>query len=155
MKFLPLKILTLSLGRLQKPLRISTPNQVALRYGKLFNHVVQEKVAKGEYRLQCIAAEILGTPRPIEVYRATRAPNTILKPWQANTDDDSYCPAHWADIAIGRGACGFRCRACFLMLTHRTFADPSRHVLYENVGDYEQVVRKELMRLRPVIIPPA
>jgi hypothetical protein len=32
------------------------------------------------------------------------------------------------------------------MLTHRTFADPSRHVLYENVGEYEQVVQKELMR---------
>ena len=114
--------------------------------GKPFDHVVREKVAKGEYRLQCLPAEVLGTQRPIEVYRATRARNTILKPWQASTDDESYCPSHWADLAVGRGACGLRCRACFLMLTHRTFADPSRHVLYENTGDYEQVVRKELMR---------
>ncbi len=112
--------------------------------GKPFDHVVQKKVAKGEYRLQCIAAGILGTQRPIEVYRAKRARSTILKPWQASTDDDSYCPSHWADIAIGRGACGLRCRACFLMLTHRAFADPSRHVLYDNLDDYEAVVRKEL-----------
>ena len=114
--------------------------------GRSFDHVVQSKVAKGEYTLHCIPADVLGTLRPIEVYRASRARNTLLKPWQASTDDESYCPSHWADIAIGRGACGLRCRACFLMLTHRTFADPSRHVLYENTGDYEQVVRKELMR---------
>jgi DNA repair photolyase len=82
----------------------------------------------------------------MEVYKAIRAQNNILKPWQPDTNDNSYCPAHWADIAIGRGACGFRCRACFLMLTHRTFCDPSRHVLYENVDDYKQVVRRELMR---------
>jgi DNA repair photolyase len=113
---------------------------------KPFDHVVKNKISKGEYRLERIPARILGTARSIEVYRATRAKNNILKPWQSSTDDDSYCPAHWADIAIGRGACGFRCRACFLMLTHRTFCDPSRHVLYENVDDYEQVVRKELKR---------
>jgi len=114
--------------------------------GKSFDHVVKKKVARGEYRLQCIPSEILGTRRPIEVYRAKRARSSILKPWQASTEDDTYCPSHWADLAIGRGACGFRCRACFLILTHRTFADPSRHVLYENVGDYAAVVRKELMR---------
>jgi spore photoproduct lyase len=114
--------------------------------GKPFDHFVRKMVAKGEYRPQCIPGEILGTLRPIEVYRATRAPNSIIKPWPAGTDDGSYCPAHWADIAIGRGACGFRCRACFLTLTHRAFCDPSRHVLYENVEDYEKVVRRELMR---------
>lgn len=114
--------------------------------GKPFDHVVKAKVTKGEYRLQCIPAADLGTARPIEVYRAKRSRNTILKPWQASTEDDSYCPSHWADIAIGRGACGFRCRACFLMLTHRTFCDPSRHVLYENVSDYEDIVRRELMQ---------
>ncbi len=114
--------------------------------GKPFDHVVKDKVAKGEYQLQCLPAEILGTARPIEVYRATRARGNIIKPWEFKTEDESYCPAHWADIAIGRGACGFRCRACFLMLTHRTFCDPSRHVLYENVNDYEQAVREELKR---------
>jgi len=112
--------------------------------GRPFDHVVKKKVANGEYRLQCIPGEILGTVRPIEVYRARRAKSTIFKPWRSGTDDDTYCPAHWADIAIGRGACGYRCRACFLILTHRVFCDPSRHVLYENVGDYEDVVRKQL-----------
>ncbi|MBN2271255.1 MAG: hypothetical protein JXN61_11615 [Sedimentisphaerales bacterium] len=116
------------------------------RNGKPFDHVVVAKVANGAYRLECVPAGILGTARPIEVYRAKRARNNIIKPWQPGTDDESYCPAHWADIAIGRGACGFRCRACFLMLTHRTFCDPSRHVLYENVDDYEIMVLKELIR---------
>lgn len=114
--------------------------------GKPFDHVVKEKAAKGEYKLECIPAKILGTARPIEVYRAKRAKSSIIKPWPSNPDDDSYCPAHWADIAIGRGACGFGCRACFLVLTHRAFCDPSRHVLYENVDDYEQAVRKELLK---------
>jgi DNA repair photolyase len=114
--------------------------------GKPFDHMVQKKVGKGEYRLECIPADILGTARPIEVYRAKRAKNNIIKPWPSNPKDNSYCPAHWADIAIGRGACGFRCRACFLTLTHRTFCDPSRHALYENVDDYEQAVRKKLLK---------
>jgi hypothetical protein len=114
--------------------------------GEPFDHVVQGKVSKGEYRLECIPADILGTARPIEVYRAKRAKNNIIKPWPSNPNDNSYCPAHWADIAVGRGACGYRCRACFLMLTHRTFCDPSRHILYENVDDYEQAVRKELLK---------
>ena len=114
--------------------------------GKPFDHVVKAKVARGEYKLQCIPAKLLGTKRPIEVYRAKRPKNNIIKPWEPNTDDNSYCPAHWADIAIGRGACGFRCRACFLILTHRVFCDPSRHVLYENVDDYAEMVRKELLK---------
>ncbi len=114
--------------------------------GKPFDHVVKNRISKGEYRLQCIPADTLGTARPIEVYRAKRAKGSIIKPWGPNSTDESYCPAHWADIAIGRGACGFRCRACFLMLTHRAFCDPSRHVLYENLDDYEHVVRKELTK---------
>lgn len=117
--------------------------------GKPFDHVVTTRIAKGEYRLQNIPMEIAGTARPIEVYRAKRAKANIIKPWESGTDDDSYCPAHWADIAVGRGACGFRCRACFLMLTHRTFCDPSRHVLYENVNDYKATVQKELMKPGP------
>lgn len=47
--------------------------------GKPFDHVVREKVAKGEYRLQCIPAEVCGTTRPIEVYRAKRARSSILR----------------------------------------------------------------------------
>jgi len=117
--------------------------------GKPFDHVVKKKIAKGEFKLQCIPAEILGTARPIEVYRAKRAKTNMIKPWSYKVDDDSYCPSHWADIAIGRGACGFRCRACFLILTHRAFCDPSRHVLYENIEDYEKAVHKELMKPGP------
>jgi DNA repair photolyase len=117
--------------------------------GKPFDYVVRRKVDRGEYRLDCIAAGISGTTRPIEVYRAKRAKTNIIKPWESGTDDDSYCPAHWADIAVGRGACGFRCRACFLILTHRTFCDPSRHVVYENVDDYEATVQKELIKRGP------
>jgi len=119
------------------------------RGGKPFDHVVRRKVASGEYRLQCIPPEVTGTARPIEVYRARRAKNNIIKPWESKTNDESYCPAHWADIAIGRGPCGYRCRACFLILTHRTFCDPSRHVLYDNVYEYENAVKKELNQQGP------
>ena len=114
--------------------------------GKPFDHYIRGLVAKGELRLECIPAEVAGIARPIEVYRARRGRGTIIKPWRPETSDDSYCPAHWADIAIGRGACGFRCRACFLVLTHRAFCDPSRHVLYDNIEDYERAVRRELRR---------
>ena len=41
--------------------------------GKPFDHVVKDKVAKGEYRLECIPGEKVGISRPIEVYRANRA----------------------------------------------------------------------------------
>lgn len=61
-------------------------------------------------------------------------------------DAETYCPAHWADLAIGCGACGLRCRACFLNLTHRIKCDPSRHVVYENVEDYEMAVQRWLMK---------
>ena len=114
--------------------------------GKPFDHVVRQRVEKGDFRLQCIPAEVLGIARSMDVYRAIRAKNNIIKPWQLEIDDDSYCPSHWSDIAIGRGACGFRCRACFLILTHRAFCDPSRHVLYENVDDYTEAVRRELTK---------
>ena len=117
--------------------------------GKPFDHVVGRKVAKGEYRLECIPEEIVGTARNIEIYRANRARSNIIKPWESKTDDDSYCPTHWADIAIGRGPCGFQYRGCFLILTHRTFCAPSRHVLDKNVADYEKVVQKELTKPGP------
>lgn len=114
--------------------------------GKPFDHVVKDKVTKGQYRLERIPANVLDTARPIEIYRARRAKSSIIKRWESTTDDDTYCPAHWADIAIGRGACGFRCRACFLILTHRVFCDPSRHVLYDNIDDYTLLMRRELAR---------
>jgi len=104
--------------------------------GKPFDHLVRREAASGNWGLECVKADVLGLERPLEIYRAVRKTN-LIKPWQRSDDAESYCPAHWADIAIGRGACGFRCRACFLMLTHRLFCDPSRHVVYENVEDFE------------------
>ena len=61
--------------------------------GRPFDYVVKDKVDKGEYRLECVPAEILGTSRPIEIYRAKRAKGNIIKQWKPNTNDDSYCPA--------------------------------------------------------------
>ena len=111
-----------------------------------FDWYVKELVRIGEWRLEIINPEVLGTLRPVEVYRARRNKSNIIKPWPKQESDESYCPAHWADIAIGRGACGFRCRACFLILTHRSFCDPSRHVLYENLDDYVDAVKKWLRK---------
>ena len=108
--------------------------------GKPFDWYVTEKERSGEWRLECVAPEVVGLQRPLQVYRAVRKSN-LVKPWPRSDDEETYCPAHWADLAIGRGACGLRCRACFLMMTHRCFCDPSRHVLYENVEDYEKAVR--------------
>jgi hypothetical protein len=110
-----------------------------------FDWYVREKVQRGEWRLECVGAEVLGLCRPLEVYRASRTAN-FIKPWPQTDDAEVYCPAHWADLAIGRGACGLRCRACFLILTHRLFCDPSRHVVYENVADYEREVRRWLKK---------
>ena len=115
------------------------------RDGKPFDWFVREKIESGQWRLECLDPEVLGLSRPLEIFRARRKGN-LIKPWTRTDSARVYCPAHWADLAIGRGACGLRCRACFLVLTHRIFCDPSRHLLYENVGDYEKAVRRWLKR---------
>jgi hypothetical protein len=46
------------------------------------------------YCLESIPAEVTGTVRPIEVYRAERK-GSFVKPWEPKADDDSYCPARW------------------------------------------------------------
>ena len=116
------------------------------RNGKPFDWIVQQKVQAGEWRLECIPADIVGIKRPIEVYRAVRKSN-LIKPWTNKAiGEPTYCGEYWADLAIGWGACGFRCRACFLNLTARGFCDPSRHVLYENVEDYKRAVEQWLKR---------
>ena len=79
--------------------------------GKPFDWFVRQKVESGEWRLECVSAETLGLVRPLEIYRAKRLTN-LVKPWSVSDDAEAYCPAHWADLAIGRGACGLRCRAC-------------------------------------------
>jgi len=116
------------------------------RAGKPVDWMVQERLRSGEWHLECIQADVLGTARPLEVFRAPRK-TSIIKPWQNLAKDDaSYCPAHWADLAIGSGACGARCRACFSNLTHRIQRDPSRHLLYDNLDDYERATRKWLQK---------
>lgn len=106
---------------------------------KPFDWMVREKLESGTWHLECIRPDILGLKRPLEVYRAIRKTN-LIKPWITKGADEGYCPAYWADIAIGQGACGMRCRFCFLLLTLRCRCDPSRHVLYENIEDYVNAV---------------
>jgi len=132
--------------RADKEMEIIRTKPGTTKEGKPVDHYVQDMVRKGKWRLECIAGEVLGTARPIEVYCAVRKSN-LIKSWTNLAEgDETYCPSHWADLAIGSGACGFRCRGCFLMLTHRVKCDPSRHVLYENVEDYEKAVMRWLRK---------
>jgi len=113
--------------------------------GKPFDWYVKDKVSHGSLQPECIRADVLGLKRPLEIYRAVRKTN-LIKPWPSFDDTGTGCPAHWADLAIGCGPCGFRCRACFLNLTHRVKCDPSRHVVYENVEAFEAAVRRWLRK---------
>jgi len=88
-------------------------------------------------------SKVLGTPRPLEVYRTHRkGTHQIPEPVD---DKEAYCPATWADIRIGQGACGLRAETCFLIMTHRTFCDPTRHVLYDDVDADVEAVKKWLL----------
>ncbi len=87
---------------------------------------------------------MLGLAEPLEVYRASRS-GKFVEPW-GRSDGVGYCPQHWADVKIGHGACGFRCRACFLMATHRIMANPARHVLYENTDKCLRTVKRWLQK---------
>jgi len=129
-----------------RELKLIRTNPGVTSRGKPVNHYVQKMVRQGKWKLERIDAEVLGTARPLEVYRVVRKSN-LIKSWTNRAkEDETYCPAHWADLVIGWGACGFRCRACFLMLTHRIKCDPSRHVLYENVEDYKEAVMRWLRK---------
>jgi len=125
-------------------LNLIRTNPGTTRDGKPFDWIVKQKVQSGEWRLEQIPADIVGLKRPIEIYRAVRKSN-FIKPWINKAQKDSaYCSEYWADLAIGWGACGFRCRGCFLNLTARGFVNPARHVVYENVDDYKDAVLKWL-----------
>jgi len=113
--------------------------------GKPFDWLVRKEVQEGKWRLECVGSDVLGLTRPLEIYRASRRTN-LIKPWPRSDDAEAYCPAHWADLAIGCGPCGLRCRGCFLILTHRVKCDPSRHLVYENTGDYVKAVTRWLRR---------
>jgi len=112
--------------------------------GKPFDWKEQELVEKGVLRLELIPADVLGLTRPLEVYRKTgRGP--FVKIWK-NKDTYTACPEHLADIMIGEGSCGLRCRTCFLVGTHRIRANPSRHILYENTDDIIKSVGRWLKK---------
>ncbi len=103
---------------------------------------VDRQVAEGRWRQETIPADVLGLSRSLNVFRAARRTNLITHQWFG--DEHTFCPPTWWDLAIGSGACGLRCRACFLMLTHRIRRDPTRHLLYDNVEDFIHAAEKWL-----------
>jgi hypothetical protein len=102
--------------------------------GQPVDWYVNEQVKLGNWAVQEIPAEIVGLSRPLNVFRASRKTNLITHAWHG--DKNTFCPPMWWDLAIGSGACGLGCRACFLMLTHRIKRDPWRHLLYDNMEDF-------------------
>jgi DNA repair photolyase len=103
---------------------------------------VEHQVTTGKWREEVIPAEIVGLSRPLHVFRAPRRTNLIVHAWHG--DRETFCPPTWWDLAIGSGACGLGCRACFLILTHRVRRDPCRHLLYDNVDDFQRAVERWL-----------
>jgi hypothetical protein len=104
---------------------------------------VVDEVARGAWRPVVVAPDVSGMSRAMTIFLAERT-NGIIK-WNWHGDDSTFCPPHWADIAIGSGACGVGCRACFLMLTFRMMRDPMRPVVYDNGDDFERRVHRWLM----------
>jgi len=110
--------------------------------GRSIKWYVENQVATGAWREEIIPAEVVGLSRPIHVFRTTRKTNMITYAWHG--DQTTFCPPMWWDLAIGSGACGLGCRACFLMLTHRIRRDPLRHLLYDNLDDFIRITEKWL-----------
>src|SRR5436190_529063 len=111
--------------------------------GRQIDWYTNEQVAQGIWREEEIAPEVSGLTRPLTVYRASRKTSLIVYDWHG--DKQTFCPPMWWDLAIGSGACGLGCRACFLMLTHRIRRDPWRHLLYNNFEDFYKAVTKWLL----------
>ena len=104
---------------------------------------VKKQLSEGFWYQETLPAEIVGLSRPLTVYRTSRRTNIITYDWHG--DKNTFCPPMWWDLAIGSGACGLGCRACFLMLTHRIRRDPWRHLLYDNYDDFYRAVAKWLL----------
>lgn len=105
---------------------------------------VEDQVKKGVWRKEILSADTVGLSRDVVVFRAARKTNLIAYDWHG--DKNTFCPPMWWDLAIGSGACGLGCRACFLMLTHRIKRDPLRHLLYDNLVDFVKAAEKWLTR---------
>lgn len=112
------------------------------REGRSISWFVDEQVQIGAWREEEVAPAVSGLTRPLNVYRAARRTNLIVYDWHG--DHQTFCPPMWWDLAIGSGACGLGCRACFLMLTHRIKRDPSRHLLYDNLTEFTGAAEKWL-----------
>jgi hypothetical protein len=110
--------------------------------GKGVDWYVDKQVEDGNWIEQEIPSHISGLSRAIKVFRTERKTNLITYDWHG--DKETFCPPMWWDLAIGSGACGLGCRACFLMLTHRIKRDPLRHVLYSNLTDFFHASEKWL-----------
>jgi DNA repair photolyase len=111
--------------------------------GRPIDWFTNEQVKNGVWREEEIAPEVSGLSRPVIIYRGSRKTNLIVYDWHG--DKQTFCPPIWWDLAIGSGACGLGCRACFLMLTHRIKRDPSRHLLHDNLDDFLHASEKWLL----------
>ncbi len=131
-------------------LLVNAPEQTELRArnirrtstGRPIDWFVNEQVSSGAWKEEEIPIHVSGLTRPIHVYRTSRKTNLIVYDWHG--DKETFCPPMWWDLAIGSGACGLGCRACFLMLTHRIKRDPARHLLYDNLNDFIQAAAQWL-----------
>jgi hypothetical protein len=111
--------------------------------GRPIDWYTTEQVTNGSWQIEEIVPEVSGLTRPLTIYRSARKTNLIVYDWHG--DKKTFCPPMWWDLAIGSGACGLGCRACFLMLTHRIKRDPTRHLLYDNLVDFRHAAEKWLL----------
>jgi hypothetical protein len=110
--------------------------------GKPISWFVERQVENNAWQSQIIPADVVGLSRDITVFRGSRRTTLITYDWHG--DQNTFCPPMWWDLAIGSGACGLGCRACFLMLTHRVKRDPLRHLLYDNLDDFHRAAEQWL-----------
>ena len=91
----------------------SKPTVGVTSKGRPIDWYVDKQVALGRWREQLIPAEVVGLGRPLTVLRAPRKSDLITREWYGSRD--TFCPPIWWDLAIGSGACGLGCRACWLL----------------------------------------
>lgn len=104
---------------------------------------VAKQIAAGRWREEVLPPQVTGLTRPVTVLRGRRKGNYIM--YAQHGDETTLCPTHWHDLAIGSGVCSLACRSCFLLLTHRSFKDPHRHLLYENCDELVAAARAWLL----------
>jgi DNA repair photolyase len=107
---------------------------------------VDRQIALGKWRPVELSPTVTGLPCPVTVLETKRR-SPFVKPWRMTAAEHraTFCPPVWADLAIGSGPCGYLCRQCYLLLTHRIWRDPRRHLIYVNYDDMEAEVRAWLL----------